>query len=85
MSQYRWHGSDGGDYIEVEKIADILLNMSLGIDYRDDIEDSDDYDEAVMNLKREIENLDKTSGLYNVLENIAEDNDNVFQMSRAFR
>lgn len=85
MSQYRWHGSDGGDYIEVEKIADILLNMSLGIDYRDDIEDRDDYDEAVMNLKREIENLDKTSGLYNVLENIAEDNDNVFQMSRAFR
>lgn len=45
--------------------------MSLGIDY------SDDYDEAVMNLKREIENLDKTSELYNVLENIAEDNDNV--------
>lgn len=65
--------------MEVKKIADILLNMSLGIDYRDD------YDEAVMNLKREIENLDKTSGLYNVLENIAEDNDNVFQMSRAFR
>ena len=57
--------------MEVKKIADILLNMSLGIDY------SDDYDEAVMNLKREIENLDKTSGLYNVLENIAEDNDNV--------
>ena len=71
--------------MEVKKIADILLNMSLGIDYRDDIEDRDDYDEAVMNLKREIENLDKTSGLYNVLENIAEDNDNVFQMSRAFR
>lgn len=71
--------------MEVKKIADILLNMSLGIDYRDDIEDSDDYDEAVMNLKREIENLDKTSGLYNVLENIAENNDNVFQMSRAFR
>ena len=66
--------------MEVKKIADILLNMSLGIDYRDNIEDSDDYDEAVMNLKREIENLDKTSGLYNVLENIAEDNDNVFQM-----
>lgn len=57
--------------MEVKKIADILLNMSLGIDY------SDDYDEAVMNLKREIENLDKTSELYNVLENIAEDNDNV--------
>lgn len=57
--------------MEVKKIADILLNMSLGIDYRGD------YDEAVMNLKREIENLDKTSGLYNVLENIAEDNDNV--------
>lgn len=71
--------------MEVKKIADILLNMSLGIDYRDDIEDRDDYDEAVMNLKREIENLDKTSGLYNVLENIAEDNDNVFQMSRSFR
>lgn len=71
--------------MEVKKIADILLNMSLGIDYRDDIEDRDDYDEAVMNLKREIENIDKTSGLYNVLENIAEDNDNVFQMSRAFR
>lgn len=71
--------------MEVKKIADILLNMSLGIDYRDDIEDRDDYDEAVMNLKREIENLDKTSGLYNVLENIAEDNDNVFQMSRTFR
>lgn len=71
--------------MEVKKIADILLNMSLGIDYRDDIEDRDDYDEAVMNLKREIENLDKTSGLYNVLENIAENNDNVFQMSRAFR
>lgn len=66
--------------MEVKKIAYILLNMSLGIDYRDDIEDRDDYDEAVMNLKREIENLDKTSGLYNVLENIAEDNDNVFQM-----
>lgn len=66
--------------MEVKKIADILLNMSLGIDYRDDIEDRNDYDEAVMNLKREIENLDKTSGLYNVLENIAEDNDNVFQM-----
>ena len=57
--------------MEVKKIADILLNMSLGIGY------SDDYDEAVMNLKREIENLDKTSELYNVLENIAEDNDNV--------
>ena len=71
--------------MEVKKIADILLNISLGIDYRDDIEDSDDYDEAVMNLKREIENLDKTSGLYNVLEKIAEDNDNVFQMSSAFR
>lgn len=76
----RWY-----DGMEVKKIADILLNMSLCIDYRDDIEDSDDYDEAVMNLKREIENLDKTSGLYNVLENIAEDNDNVFQMSRTFR
>ena len=38
--------------MEVKKIADILLNMSLGIDYRDDIEDRDDYDEAVMNLKR---------------------------------
>lgn len=37
--------------MEVKKIADILLNMSLGIDYRDDIEDRDDYDEAVMNLK----------------------------------
>lgn len=38
--------------MEVKKIADILLNMSLGIDYRDDIEDRDDYDEEVMNLKR---------------------------------
>lgn len=71
--------------MEVEKIADILLNMSLDMDYGDYIEDIDDYDKAVMDLKREIENLCETSGLYNVLENIAEANDNVFQMSRPFK
>lgn len=63
--------------METEKMADILLNMSLDMDYADCIEM---YTETVADLKREIEKLDKDSSLFNALEMIAMENEDMFQL-----
>ena len=64
--------------METEKIADIILNMSLDMDYADCIEM---YDEVVADLQSEIEKLDKDSSLLNALETIATENENLYRMT----
>lgn len=63
--------------METEKIADIILNMSLDMDYADCIEM---YDEVVADLQSEIEKLGKDSSLFNALEMIAMENEDMFQL-----
>ena len=63
--------------MKTEKIADILLNLTLDMDFVDNIEM---YDEAVADLRSEINKLDKNSSLLNALEIIAMDNEDMFQL-----
>lgn len=62
--------------METDKIADIILNMSLDMDYADMIES---YDEVVSDLQSEIDKLDKDSSLRNALENIAMENEDMYR------
>ena len=57
-----------------KEIANILHNMSLDMDYAEA-----QYNEEIELLTKEIEKLkDQDSPLYYALENIAEDNENLF-------
>lgn len=63
--------------METKKIADILLNMSLDMDYSDYIEF---YEESVSDLDEELNKLKNAdSPLYKTLEVIAKSNENMYQ------
>lgn len=64
--------------MDTNKMADILLNMSLDMDYADMI---DSYDEVVSDLQTEIDKLDKDSSLRNALETIVTENENLYRMA----
>lgn len=64
--------------METDKIADILLNMSLDMDYADMIEY---YDEIVKELTREIDELGEDSSLLNALEMIAMENEDMYRLA----
>ena len=57
---------------EVKRIANILFNMSLGMDYDTFV---DDYKEDMEMLTESVEKLSKEDDLlFHVLQNIADDN-----------
>lgn len=66
----------GIEVMDSEKIADILLNMTLGMDLMNEL---GMYDEAVQVLQSEIGKLDEDSYLRNTLKNIATENKNLYK------
>ena len=62
--------------MDTKRIANILYNMSLDMDYADFL---DTYDEEINLLENDVRKLrEEGSSLYYALENIAESNDDMF-------
>lgn len=62
--------------MDTKRIANILYNMSLDMDYADTLES---YDEEINLLENDVRKLkEEGSSLYYALESIAESNDDMF-------